>query len=129
MYSHDDIYERQSATRGYFYTSEADAVASFIEEHGPLPTKYEVCDYCNGEGTRALGGACISGDALDDHEFMSDYFNGAYDTKCEDCKGLRVIKVIDLDRMQPDMIKLWKRHLREIEDANAESLAEMRYGC
>lgn len=55
---------------------------------------YEVCPECQGRG-RVLGnafrGQVLDEDLVADEEFMEGYLGGAYDVKCDYCKGLRVV--------------------------------------
>ena len=122
--------DRMTATRGYFHTTEAQALRDFAEHHGiQVAYKNELCGSCDGEGSRALHGLVISGEALEDRDFMEDYMGGEYDTRCEDCNGEKVVKVPDLDRMDDATKKAWERWMRDVRRDNAESLSEMRAGC
>jgi hypothetical protein len=116
--------DRLNYTRGYFYTNPNE----LAEERG-LPTKWEICDSCHGEGTRALRGMVVSNELLDDCEFMEDYMRGTYDTKCDDCHGDGKYKVVDEERCTPEQLAEWQESRREIAASNAESLMELRMGC
>ena len=67
-----------------------------------IPSKYDVCHRCEGRGThvdpRIDGNGLTREDFAEDPDFAEDYFNGVYDTTCYECKGLRVVKVPNLER-------------------------------
>jgi RecJ-like exonuclease len=69
-----------------------------------LPARYEVCDRCEGHGchlTPSIGEHAYSmeefHEAFDDEEDRAEYFKrgGRYDVPCEECKGKRVVLVLD----------------------------------
>lgn len=89
----------------------------------PLPTHYEVCDRCRGEGKHvnpAIDGNGLTRDQIDEmggDEFMEQYMGGMYDVTCEECKGLRVVKVVDeelLDREQREEYQSWVDYQNEL---------------
>jgi DnaJ-class molecular chaperone len=122
--------DRLSYTRGYFHTTESQAFKDFCAEEGlRLHYRNELCHSCDGEGSRALHGLVVSQEAMEDQDFMEDYFGGKYDTKCEDCNGEKVVRVANTDAMTEEQQKAWRRYLRDVRSANAESLAELRMGC
>lgn len=92
-----------------------------------LPTKWDVCPVCRGEGTHVnpsidCGGISAS-DFAEDPDFAEAYMSGVYDQPCNSCEGRRVIKVADEDAMDPEQRKLW--HEQEREQARLER--EERY--
>lgn len=122
--------DRLNYDRGYFYSDPGDAGLDALRSAGVnYRTKMEVCGRCGGKGVRALHGLALSGEALDDHDFMEDYMNGKYDTKCDDCHGRNVVEVLDEDSLTPEALKIYRRALRECRNDNAESLSELRMGC
>lgn len=68
-----------------------------------LPAKFEVCDTCRGKGSHVNpsidGNGLTAEDFAEDPDFREDYFSGVYDVTCHECKGLRVVPVIDYDRL------------------------------
>lgn len=65
-----------------------------------IKTKYEVCPRCWGEGRHtnpSIDGNGITQSEMDElgEDFAEDYFSGAYDVLCEECKGNRVVSVPD----------------------------------
>lgn len=98
-----------------------------------LPAKYEVCFTCQGEGKHvnpAVDGHGISQEEFDeDPDFAEAYFNGNYDVTCDECKGKRVVPVVDEERANADDLKLYNEKLDD--DASYERLCayERRWGC
>lgn len=89
-----------------------------------LPAKRIVCDYCNGSGTELRGGlkgCVISDESLADPDFCQSYFGGDYDVACSECKGLRVLDVVDEERLS---VKMAERYWRAIDDRNASDAAD-----
>jgi len=106
-----------------------------------LPTRYEVCNECRGEGKhvgRAVesdGGGFTSSEwqeaCHDDPDFAEDYFGGIYDVVCECCHGARVVPVVDEDSLtleQMDVLKKYEEYQREQYDYEASCAAERRMG-
>jgi len=64
-----------------------------------LPARYEVCPRCEGEGKHvnpAIDEHGISREEFEeDPDFEEAYFRGDYDVACEECRGNRVIPVVD----------------------------------
>jgi hypothetical protein len=72
-----------------------------------FPAKYEVCDRCEGKGKHvnpAIDGNGLSREDFDEAgpEFFEDYMSGVYDVTCYECKGERVVLVIDEDAVERD---------------------------
>ena len=92
------------------YDSETDEETAYV-----LPGKYEVCPECMGKGTivnpnidRYHG---ITRKEFDnDSQFFEDYQSGIYDIECFQCKGLRVIEVIDETRLDSEQKKVFARY-------------------
>lgn len=98
-----------------------------VEFEVELPAKFEVCGTCEGKGThvnRAIDGNGLSReDFAEDPDFEEAYFRGDYDVQCEECHGQRVVPVVDEDRANPKLLKLYQEHL----ESEAEMRAEERY--
>ena len=64
--------------------------------------KLVLCDECEGTGTEALHGDAIPQKELSQwtDEEQDHYFNGAYGTKCETCKGTGRITIVTKDCYQ-----------------------------
>lgn len=91
--------------------------------------KYVVCPTCDGEGFFSKIGAFTSAD-MDDwygddsyerEEFVREYTTrgGAYDERCDTCKGDRVVLTADLPEIE--------QRLRDEAEIAAEYAAESRY--
>jgi hypothetical protein len=108
------------------------------EEHD-LPTVYDVCSRCKGEGKHVNPGIDGHGITMDewwgpdwDDESRDMYMSGGYDVTCYGCKGLRVVAVVDEDRLKrddPELYRDWVRY--EADEAAYERTCEMerRMGC
>lgn len=95
-----------------------------------LPSMRAVCPGCNGDGTELRGGlkgCVISDESLSDPDFRQSYFGGDYDVACSECKGLRVVDVVDEDRLTPKMKDRYFRAVDEANQAEAECAAERRF--
>ena len=110
-----------------------------IEEY--LKSKYEVCSRCRGEGKHTnpnIDGHGISSDEWEndwsdeDKEF---YLSGGYDIECYECKGLRVVQVIDdefYERSTGEDKILYEKYLeclKDEEDYQRICEGERKAGC
>lgn len=96
----------------------------------PLPAKRVVCESCDGEGTELYGGlkgCVISDENMADDDFREAYFGGHYDVQCSHCKGMRVVDVVDVDRLTPKMAERYWRAVDESFRNAAEAESERRY--
>ena len=62
-----------------------------------VPSRVEVCPHCGGQGRqvpRSFGD--VTDLIREDPDFGEEYFAGAYDVTCVECRGLRVVREIDL---------------------------------
>lgn len=80
-----------------------------------LPAVNVVCPTCGGEGThvnRAIDGHGLSTEDFEDEGFAEAYFSGAYDVQCSECRGARVVRRVDEDRLnrrERAVFALWER--------------------
>jgi DnaJ-class molecular chaperone len=92
-----------------------------------LPWRYEVCDRCEGRGTQCRIGAMTGSEyhehCHDDPDFPENYKSGMYDEPCQECRGLRVVAVVDRERCHPDQLEVWDKQC----EAEAEREAHDRY--
>lgn len=96
-----------------------------ITEDAHPGAKYVVCPVCAGEGFTSKLGAFTAadldewfeGDVDDREDFRAEYSRrgGAYDERCQACKGQRV--------MTPDEVAAYE----DLARMEAEQRAEMRY--
>ena len=103
-------------------------------EHGEevahnLPTKWEVCDLCHGEGMHVRPGVDASGFDSDDWEEQEAYFNGAYDQLCNQCGGKRVMRVVDEGSCDPKVLAKYNEYLADEAAFERQCLAERRMGA
>ncbi len=90
-----------------------------------FPSKFSVCPKCEGNGTHvnpSVDGHGITAEEWErewDEESRENYFNGVYDVTCYECKGLRVVNVIDEDRFSDKDKKIYKIYL-EWEEERAQ---------
>ena len=98
-----------------------------------LPTKYEVCDLCHGEGKHvnpAIDCGGLSREDFDeDPDFAENYMSGMYDVPCNQCHGRTTVKVVDRDALSPELREAYDRQLQDLSDERAEHMAELAAGA
>ena len=102
-----------------------------------VPSMVAVCERCDGQGRHtnpSIDGNGITGSEMAElgHEFQADYFAGVYDVCCHECKGLRVVRVIDwelFEVLMPELCDEHKTDLLEQQRWEWESAAEIRAGA
>jgi hypothetical protein len=96
-----------------------------------LPGKFQVCWRCEGKGVHDCWEGGMTGDEMAEQgpEFFEDYMSGMYDTQCTVCKGLRVIEVIDRERCDKELLRMYDEQEQELADMRAMEEAERRMGC
>lgn len=87
-----------------WYSSFNEKTMTFIineegEDEMTIPAKYEVCGTCDGHGSHVNPSIDSQGltreDFDDDPDFEQDYRAGRYDVPCAECRGRRVVPVVD----------------------------------
>jgi hypothetical protein len=95
-----------------------------VEYEVELPAKFEVCGRCRGEGTHVNpnidGNGLSREDFEEDPDFEEAYFSGVYDVECEECKGLRVVPVVDEEKANPKLLKLYQDDQKMQAEIRAE---------
>lgn len=80
-----------------FNASRMVAMVEIEEEDVEVPCKFEVCPNCNGHGSHVNRSIDCNGisdqDFSEDPDFEEAYFGGAYDVRCDECGGDRVMPV------------------------------------
>lgn len=101
------------------------------EETLRLPSKKEVCGRCHGEGSQDVWDGGMTGDEMAEQgpEFFEDYMAGVYSKPCEECKGRRVVDVVDRKRASAKLLKLYDADQEEQWAYEAMRQAEIRMGC
>ena len=101
-----------------------------------LPGKFEVCDRCEGRGKHvnpAIDEHGLSRDDFDqDPDFEEAYFSGRYDVRCYDCNGLRVMPVVDEQKLTKREKVLYDSHCDRLADDASyawEASQERRMGA
>jgi RecJ-like exonuclease len=125
---------KQTITFTYYHTDIAGNTSD--ETEYDLPAKFEICPSCDGCGTdrgRSVecdgGGFTASEWAEQDEEFKEQYLSGFYDRQCETCKGhTGRILVVDEERCDPKILKLFHEHCQSEREFAAERAAELKYG-
>lgn len=88
-----------------------------------VPAKWVVCERCQGNGTHTnslIDGNGLTDDCLDDPDFMAHYMSGGFDVRCEDCKGERVLLVMDEESLAAEYVADYQR----AQDASYQSRME-----
>lgn len=98
-----------------------------------VPMTYTVCPTCNGKGTHVNPSIDYNGltreDFDEDPDFEEGYFNGAYDVACYQCKGKRVVPVINRSACDPEVLKYLDEQEEERQRDAWERAAEMAMGA
>lgn len=100
-----------------------------------LPTRWEICGCCRGEGTSSayLGAITESdrepGGTWEDPEDFDHYMRGGYDRACDDCDGAGKVRVVDHDRLTVEQRQSYREAVEDEREYRAEVAAERRAGC
>lgn len=98
-----------------------------------LPTKWAVCDLCNGEGKHVNpsidAGGLTNEDFYDDPDFLIDYQSGVYDIPCNHCHGRTTIRVVDEDAADPEDLKIYREQIEQDAYDRSVQLAELSMGA
>jgi hypothetical protein len=96
-----------------------------------FPAKYEVCGRCQGKGVHDCWEGGMSQDEMAEQgpEFFEDYMSGMYDKRCDECKGERVVLVIDRRRANKEALAEYDQYQQDEQDYRALVEAERRMGC
>lgn len=100
-----------------------------------LPTYYTVCERCDGEGehdNENFNGFTQSEWAEachDDPDFAADYMRGVYSVPCSECRGLRVVAVVNVDALEDDERKLYEDWCADEGEARRVEQYERMYGA
>jgi len=96
-----------------------------------LPTKWVVCDLCDGEGKHVNSSIDSNGINLNDRptEFWGRYMGGEFDVPCYKCHGRSTAKGIDEDACDPEHLGAWYRQQEERHFSFLEHQAELRAGA
>lgn len=98
-----------------------------------LPTKWEVCHICNGEGKHVNpaidAGGLSAEDFAEDPDLAENYFSGAYDVPCNGCGGMRVQKVVDEVKCDPALLEEYYRQEQENRDIDLAAANELMMGA
>jgi len=98
-----------------------------------LPTKWEVCPICDGEGKHVNPsidcGGLTADDFAEDPDFMDEYMSGTYDVACNYCCGRTTVLAVDWDALTPDQANAYNQQLDDERATRAEHQAELRMGA
>jgi hypothetical protein len=98
------------------------------EQQIALPAKFVVCHRCEGTGTHVNpsidGNGLTREDFEQDPDFEEAYFAGAYDVRCETCKGQRVISEVDRTKLTKEQKRQLREHERLQEQYDREDASE-----
>jgi hypothetical protein len=98
-----------------------------------LPTKWEVCSACGGEGEHVAPGIDSSGltasDFEEDPDFAEDYAGGHYDVTCQTCHGRSTVRIVDVNALSPEIRAEYQAQCDADRQYEAECMAELRAGC
>jgi len=77
-----------------------------------VPTRYEVCGMCEGSATVVNPSIDAGGLTQEDMyergpEFEEEYFAGHYDVQCPECKGKRVVPLLEFPKEVQARVDEW----------------------
>ena len=89
-----------------------------------VPTVWEICHMCSGNGTHVNPSIDCCGltheDFAEDPDFLDEYMSGTYDVQCRTCKGTGKVRVPDYDALTDEQ----REGLEELERDRAQWAAE-----
>lgn len=97
-----------------------------------LLCKWGLCDTCRGNGRCVnpnIDCCGITDDFDRDPGFEQDYYNGLHDVTCPECKGKRVVPILDEHNNDAALVEAYYTVLKERADDAAESAAERAMGA
>lgn len=96
-----------------------------VDEEIELPTRWEVCDVCDGRGTHVNPAIDCNGltaeDFAEDPDFADEYRSGMYDVPCNRCGGRTTVLVVDADACAPEDLEAWRSVLNDRAAARREA--------
>ncbi len=98
-----------------------------------LPTTWEVCPLCQGDGHHVNPSIDAHGlsaeDFYDDPDFAEDYFSGVYDQPCNECHGRTTVKVANLEAMPEELRDAYQQQCEDVAEMYLTMEAERRMGA
>src|SRR5580765_6758371 len=114
----------QRTMQGTFTFEDADGTET---EH-VVHLRFDVCETCQGRGAHVNPGVDSHGltaaDFAEDPDFAEDYCAGAYDVPCAECKGRRVVPVVDEATTNAEIVALYRRLEDERWQAASDTVRE-----
>lgn len=102
-----------------------------VEHH--LLCKWEVCGTCRGNGKHVNPSIDASGltaeDFHEDPDFAEMYVRGDYDVICNECDGLRVVPVLDVENNPKELVEKYHQYREDEYRWARESAAERAMGA
>lgn len=97
-----------------------------------VPAKYDVCSTCEGRGSHvnpSIDSHGLSREDFDeDPDFEEDYRSGAYDVSCVECRGNRVVPVVDEARATKEELEKVEKAIEDHYANQRESWYEREHG-
>ena len=98
-----------------------------------LPTVWQICNVCNGEGRHVNpsidAGGLTQEDFAEDPDFLEDYMSGMYDVSCNACGGSGKVKVPDYDKLTDEQREALEAEQRADAEYEAMRRAELIMGA
>jgi len=95
----------------------------------PIPTRWEICSHCDGEGHNARHLGAYTREEFDesfDYDEQEAYFRGDYDRTCEHCRGSGKVRVAVESQMSPATLDAWRVYWDAEADYASLCAAEQR---
>ena len=98
-----------------------------------LPTKWAICSTCDGNGKNSLhidGNGITQSEMQEwDEESWEIYLRGGYDKPCHPCSGSGKVRVVDEDRLTPQLRVRWVEWEKDEAEYRAACEMERRMGA
>jgi hypothetical protein len=96
-----------------------------------VPTKWSICDYCDGDGGHSRRFGAISADEWHEwsEEAQESYLSGRYDERCDLCNGSGKVRIINEDALPVEVQKWIHAYREDAYDSAMERYSERMAGC
>ena len=123
-------YDERSGTMAISWTRYDEEHDTEEEKTLSLPARLELCDLCSGKGSvvdpSIDAGGLSQDDFYDDPGFEEEYHGGTYDIPCPQCRGKRVVPVVNYEGLAPEQKKEFDEYQREQAEIAEEEYNDRR---
>lgn len=125
-----------------FNSNDEDSDGNVISVPYEFPARKEICHRCDGEGQHTnpnIDGHGITAEEWHnewDEDEREGYMNGRYDVVCEECRGNKIVMVIDEETIQSNgteecrvMYAIYQKQLEDKAASDQEDAYTRRMEC